>query len=90
VGACLTAGSFVAFPAVFRHDLGGRTRRILGPDGQEHDAEPIGFRTSGEHFNEYLLDDGVILRIKQCSRRSWWSTLPTSLGKRVTTGEEVH
>jgi hypothetical protein len=41
-----------------------RTRTILGPDGQEHEAEPIGFRTSGEHFNEYLLDDGTVLRIK--------------------------
>jgi hypothetical protein len=41
-----------------------RTRRILGPDGQEHEAEPIGFRSAGEHFNEYLLDDGTILRIK--------------------------
>jgi hypothetical protein len=41
-----------------------RTRRIQGPDGQEHEAEPIGFRSSGEHFNEYLLDDGSVLRIK--------------------------
>jgi hypothetical protein len=45
-----------------------RTRRILGPDGQEHEAEPIGFRASGEHFNEYLLDDGSILRIKLVRR----------------------
>jgi len=35
-----------------------RTRTIQGPDGQEHEAEPIGFRTSGEHFNEYLLVRG--------------------------------
>jgi hypothetical protein len=41
-----------------------RTRRIRGPDGHEHEAEPIGFRSSGEHFNEYLLDDGSVLRIK--------------------------
>jgi hypothetical protein len=41
-----------------------RTRRIHGPEGEEHEAEPIGFRTSGEHFNEYLLDDGSVLRIK--------------------------
>jgi hypothetical protein len=41
-----------------------RTRTILGPDGQEHEAEPIGFRSSGEHFTEYLLDDGTVLRIK--------------------------
>ena len=41
-----------------------RTRRIQGSDGREHEAEPIGFRASGEHFNEYLLDDGSVLRIK--------------------------
>jgi hypothetical protein len=41
-----------------------RTRRIHGSDGREHEAELIGFRTSGEHFNEYLLDDGSVLRIK--------------------------
>ena len=41
-----------------------RTRRIQGSDGREHEAEAIGFRTSGEHFNEYLLDDGSVLRIK--------------------------
>jgi hypothetical protein len=38
--------------------------KIRGPDGQEHDAEPVGFRSSGEHFNEYLLDDGSVLRLK--------------------------
>ena len=48
-----------------------RTRRILGPDGEEHEAEPIGFRASGEHFNEYLLDDGVILRIKHVLTDVW-------------------
>jgi hypothetical protein len=55
-----------------------RTRRIQGPDGQEHEAEPIGFRTSGEHFNEYLLDDGSVLRIKWSTRRSWQSMHPTT------------
>jgi hypothetical protein len=39
-------------------------RKIQGPDGQEHEAEPIGFRTSAEHFNEYLLDDGSVLKVK--------------------------
>jgi hypothetical protein len=48
-----------------------RTRRILGPDGQEHEAEPIGFRTAGEHFNEYLLDDGAVLRIKLVLTEVW-------------------
>jgi hypothetical protein len=48
-----------------------RTRRILGPDGEEHEAEPIGFRASGEHFNEYLLDDGSVLRIKLVLTDVW-------------------
>lgn len=40
-------------------------RKIQGPDGQEHDVESVGFRSSsGEHFNEYLLDDGTVLKIK--------------------------
>lgn len=28
------------------------------------DVTEVGFRTSGEHWNEYLLDDGTVLRIK--------------------------
>jgi hypothetical protein len=48
-----------------------RTRRIQGSDGQEHEAEPVGFRTSGEHFNEYLLDDGSVLRIKLVVTDVW-------------------
>ena len=48
-----------------------RTRRIQGPDGQEREAEPVGFRTSGEHFNEYLLDDGTVLQIKLVLTEVW-------------------
>jgi hypothetical protein len=48
-----------------------RTRVIRGPDGEEHEAEPIGFRTSGEHFNEYLLDDGSVPRIKLILTDAW-------------------
>lgn len=48
-----------------------RTRRIQGSDGREHEAEPIGFRASGEHFNEYLLDDGSVLRIKLVLTNVW-------------------
>lgn len=28
------------------------------------DVTEIGFRTSGEHWNEYLTDDGSVLRVK--------------------------
>jgi hypothetical protein len=48
-----------------------RTRKIRGSDGREHEAEPVGFRTSGEHFNEYLLDDGSVLRIKLVLTDVW-------------------
>ena len=34
-------------------------------------AEPIGFRSSGEHFDEYLLDDGSVLRIKLVLTDVW-------------------
>jgi hypothetical protein len=34
------------------------------PDGREVDATEIGFRSSGEHWNEYLVDDGTVIRIK--------------------------
>lgn len=28
------------------------------------DATEVGFRPAGEHWNEYLLDDGTVVRIK--------------------------
>ena len=40
------------------------TRRLRQADGEEVEAEVIGFRTAGEHWNEYLLDDGTVFRIK--------------------------
>jgi hypothetical protein len=41
-----------------------RKRRTRLPDGREVDATEIGFRSSGEHWNEYLVDDGTVIRIK--------------------------
>jgi hypothetical protein len=40
------------------------TRKFRKFGGEEVDAEVIGFRTAGEHWNEYLLDDGTVFRIK--------------------------
>ena len=40
-----------------------RKRRVTGPDGQLTDATEVGFRTHGEHWNEYLLDDGTVIRL---------------------------
>ena len=42
-----------------------RKQRLPGPDGQMHDGVEVGFRsTSGEYWNEYLLDDGTVIRVK--------------------------
>jgi hypothetical protein len=41
-----------------------RKRKVPLPDGGQLDAEVFGFRSSGEHWNEYLVDDGSVLRLK--------------------------
>ena len=41
-----------------------RIRKVPLPDGTEGDGEVVGFRSSGEHWNEYLLDDGTVLKLK--------------------------
>jgi hypothetical protein len=40
------------------------TQRIRGPDGKDHDATSVGFQNAREYWNEYLLDDGTIIRLK--------------------------
>lgn len=39
-------------------------KTVPGPDGLPHEATIIGFREGGEHWNEYLLEDGTVLRLK--------------------------
>ena len=39
-------------------------RKIMTPDGREVDALVMPFQTGGEHFNEYLVDDGTVIRLK--------------------------
>lgn len=41
-----------------------RKRRIDVPGIGEKDVTEVGFRSSGEHWNEYLLDDGSVIRLK--------------------------
>lgn len=41
-----------------------RTRKLPLPDGTEAQAEVVGFRPGAEHWNEYLLDDQTLLKIK--------------------------
>jgi hypothetical protein len=40
------------------------TRKFRRFGGEEVEAEVVGFRATGEHWNEYLLDDGTVFRIK--------------------------
>ena len=41
-----------------------RTRKIPFPDGSEAEAEVVINRATGEYWNEYLLEDGTVLRLK--------------------------
>lgn len=41
-----------------------RTRRIIGPDGKPVEATELSFQNAREHWNEYLLDDGTIVKLK--------------------------
>jgi len=45
-----------------------RTKRIQLQDGSYIDAEIVPFRGDVEHWNEYLLDDGTVLRMKSIVR----------------------
>jgi len=41
-----------------------RRKKVKGPDGRMVDAVELSFRSSGENWNEYLLDDGTVIRVK--------------------------
>jgi len=42
-----------------------RRRKInLGPGLGEVDAIPLTFRAAGENWNEYLVEDGTVIRLK--------------------------
>jgi hypothetical protein len=47
-----------------REERVARTRKFRQPDGEEVEAEVVPFRTTAEYWNEYLLDDGTVFRIK--------------------------
>ncbi len=42
----------------------GRKKKIPLPDGTFIDATVVPFRGDVEHWNEYLLDDGTVIRLK--------------------------
>ena len=68
--ACLHSHPPNGLPPVRRHDrrrraLLERKRQIPIPGQGTVDVTEVGFRSTGEYWNEYLLDDGTVARIKQ-------------------------
>lgn len=41
-----------------------RTRKIKLPNGEEVNGTELTFRASGEEWNEYLVDDGTVIRFR--------------------------
>lgn len=41
-----------------------RKKRVTLPGLGEVDATVVGYRSGGENWNEYLADDGTVIRIK--------------------------
>jgi hypothetical protein len=41
-----------------------RKKTIIVPGVGPIEATEVGFRTSGEYWNEYLADDGTVIRMK--------------------------
>lgn len=39
-------------------------KKRINWNGREVDAVEIGFRSEGEHWNQYLADDGTVIRLK--------------------------
>ena len=41
-----------------------RKKRAMLPDGRTADVTELGFRSAIENWNEYLIDDGTVVRMK--------------------------
>ena len=48
-----------------------RRKIQLGPGGPEKDAQLVDIQQSSEHWNQYLLGDGTVLRIKLVATEVW-------------------
>lgn len=42
----------------------GRKRMVRTPDGRQVQAEELTFRSPGENWTEYLIEDGTLIKIK--------------------------
>ena len=41
-----------------------RKKKVPGPDGQMVEGTELSFQSGGEHWNEYMVDDGSVIRLK--------------------------
>jgi hypothetical protein len=41
-----------------------RKKKVALPDGRVIEGTTMPFQTGGEHWNEYLVDDGTVVRVK--------------------------
>lgn len=41
-----------------------RTKKVRLADGSEVEGAIVNFQPGGEHWNEYLLEDGTVLKVK--------------------------
>ena len=41
-----------------------RKRKVRAPNGEMVEATELSFQNAREHWNEYLLDDGTIIKLK--------------------------
>lgn len=52
--------------------MSGTRRKVrVGPDGPEKDAERVDIQQANEYWNEYLLADGSIIKLKVVATEVW-------------------
>ncbi len=49
----------------------GIRKKIALPDGTKEDAEKVEVNSSTEHWNEYLLEDNTIVKLKTVVTEVW-------------------
>ena len=48
-----------------------RRKIRIRPDGPERDAQLVEIQQSNEHWNQYLLSDGTVLKMKLVATEVW-------------------
>lgn len=44
--------------------MGLRKKRVVDPNGNEIDATIMPYQVGAEYWNEYLVDDGTVIKVK--------------------------